>query len=215
MGSAWPVPFIITPQHLEVGAVTSFCVSVLLAVMINAEAQAFVSGFLGDNRPGAKDRLHFNAFFHLSLLGTICYLVGGFGWPRTMEIDQSKFESPRLYMVISRFAGPFANLCLAGIAGSMVMVMKIVDYDPRVLLMVIGVNITTAVYGLIPIPPLAAGFLVCELLPASWTKVKWLFQQSGPFIILALVLLGRITHREIFSPYFDPIIVAIFNYIKS
>jgi hypothetical protein len=215
LGSAWPVPFILGPQHLEVGAVTSFCVSVLLAVMVNAEAQAFVSTFLGDVRQNPKDRLHFNAFLHLSFLGTICYLAGGFGWPRTMEIDRSKFRYPRLYMVISRSVGPLANLLLAGIAGSLASIMKSFEYNPRVFLMVIGVNITTAVYSLIPLPPLAAGFLASELLPLAWTRTKWLFLQSGPFIILALVLLGRISHQETFAPYFDPIIVAIFNYIKS
>ena len=68
---------------------TVFCVSALLAMMLNAEAQAFAATFLGDSRFGAKDRFDFNAFMHLNVLGTICYLVGGFGWPRTMDIDRS------------------------------------------------------------------------------------------------------------------------------
>ena len=117
--TAWPVPFILDPHNLAVDAVTAFVVSVLLACMVNAEAQAFASTFLGDSRVGAKDRFHFNAFLHLSILGSICYLVGGFGWPRTMEIDRSKFAHPRLYTVITRLAGPVANLLLAGIAGSL------------------------------------------------------------------------------------------------
>ena len=90
-------------------------------------------------------------------LGSICYLVGGFGWPRTMDIDRSKFAHPRLYMVMTRLAGPLANLLLAGIAGSIVMIFNTFECDPRVFLMVIGVNITTAIYNLIPVPPLAMG----------------------------------------------------------
>ena len=92
--TAWPVPFVIGPHNLAIDAVTAFVVSVLLACMVNAEAQAFASTFLGDSRVGAKDRFHFNAFLHLGILGSICYLVGGFGWPRTMEIDRSKFAHP-------------------------------------------------------------------------------------------------------------------------
>src|SRR4030042_3126137 len=99
---AWPVPFIIAPQNLAVDAVASFGVSVLLAVMINAEAQAFVATFLGDARQDPKDRFHFNAFLHLDILGTICYLVGGFGWPRTMTLNAGKFKHPRLYTVLTR-----------------------------------------------------------------------------------------------------------------
>jgi len=213
--AAWPVPFILDPQNLAVDVVVSFCVSVLLAVMINAEAQAFAATFLGDARPAPRDRFHFNAFMHLDILGTVCYFVGGFGWPRTMSIDLSKSKNPRLYTVIARFAGPAANLLLASIAGSLVLFMKILSYDPRVFLLVIGVNITTAIYSLIPLPPLAAGSLVYELLPESQAGVKSVFLQTGPFVIIALTLWGRLRGQGLFSPYFDPIIRGIFHYISG
>lgn len=129
--SMWPVPFFIDPQHLAMDAVTSFCVSVLIANTINAEAQAFAATFLGDFRSGDSKRFNFNCFLHLSLLGTICYLVAGFGWPRTVDIDPTKFKHPRAYTVATRFAGPLANLLLAGISGSIVMIMQAVEFDAR------------------------------------------------------------------------------------
>jgi hypothetical protein len=212
---AWPVPYIISPQNLAVDAVVSFCVAVLLAVMINAEAQAFVATFLGDARKDPKDRFHFNAFLHLDLMGTICYLVGGFGWPRTMSVDAAKFKHPRLYMVITRCAGPAANLLLASIGGSLAMVMKTVGWNPKVFLMVVGVNLTTAVYALIPLPPLAAGWLVYEMIPPSLNSLRWVFRQAGPFAILALALLERVRGEDIFSSYFNPIIWEIFTYLAG
>jgi Zn-dependent protease len=213
LGSAWPVPFIIDPQHLALDAVVSFCVAALLAVTINAEAQAFAATFLGDARQSPKDRFHFNAFLHLSPLGTICYLVAGFGWPRTVDIDPGKFKNPRVYTVITRLAGPIANLLLAGIAGSIASVMKMVESDPRVFLMVIGVNITTAVYNLIPLPPLAGGVLVTQLIPPQLTVVRKLFEQAGPFLILALALLDRLQPQGIISPQIHPLITQLFNFI--
>jgi Zn-dependent protease len=215
INTAWPVPFIIDPQHLAVDAVTAFCVSALLAMMLNAEAQAFAATFLGDSRVGAKDRFHFNAFMHLNVLGTICYLVGGFGWPRTMDINRSKLAHPRLYTVIIRLAGPLANLLLAGIAGSIATIMRTLEWDPRVFLMVIGVNITTAIYNLIPLPPLAMGSLVCELIPPGAVRTRSIFLQAGPFLVLALVLWERLTHQGIFSPYVDPLIKTVFAYIQG
>ncbi len=212
-GSAWPVPFVIDPLHLDIGSTTAFCISVLLAVLINAEAQAFVSTFLGDRRVDPKDRFHFNVFLHLSLLGTICYLVGGFGWPRTMDVDSSKFQHPRIYTVITRAAGPIGNLMLAGIVGSAAMIVGLF-YDPRVLLMVIGVNVTTAVYHLILLPPLAGGYLVGELIfPPGFDSIKKLFYQAGPFFLLALALLERLHPQGIVSPFLNPIIKAIYNLI--
>ena len=214
LGSAWPVPFVIDPLHLDAGAVTSFCISVLLVAMINAEAQAFVAALLGDSRVAPKDRLHFNAFLHLSLLGTICYAIGGFGWPRIMDIDSSKFKHPRTYTVITRSAGPLANLLLAGIAGSLANIVK-PFWDPRVLLMVIGVNVTTALYNLIILPPLAAGVLVHELIPPGYATLRRTFWQAGPFLILALALLERLSPHGIVGPCLNPLIVAIFNFIQG
>ena len=89
----WPIPFILDPYHLALDATVAFIVSALLAIMINAEGQAWVSTILGDVREGAKDRFHFNAFFHLDVTGCICYLVAGFGWPKHMDIDASKFKN--------------------------------------------------------------------------------------------------------------------------
>jgi Zn-dependent protease len=213
--SAWPVPFIISSQNLAIDAITAFCVSALMAMMINAEAQAFAAAFLGDSRVGAKDRFHFNAFLHLDILGAICYLVGGFGWPRTMDVDPSKFARPRLYTVLTRLAGPLANLVLAGIAGSIVSLMKTMEWNPRVFLMVVGVNITTAIYNLIPLPPLSMGMLVRELIPPTAVGTRSLFLQIGPFLIVALALTERITHQGIISPYLDPIIQTIFTYVRG
>ncbi len=213
--SSWPVPFILDPQHLAVDAVVSFAVSVLLAITINAEAQAFVATFLGDSRTGDSRRFNFNCLLHLSLLGTICYLAAGFGWPRTVDVDPGKFKHPRAYLVITRMAGPIANLLLASIVGSIVMIMMAVNSDPRVFLMVIGVNVTTAIYNLIILPPLAAGILVSELLPPGFATLKHRFLQVGPFLILALAFLERLSPQGIVSPYLNPIIEAIFNYIRG
>lgn len=213
--SNWPVPFLIDPQHLAMDALVSFCVSVLLAVTINAEAQAFAATFLGDSRTGESRRFSFNCVLHLSLLGTICYLVAGFGWPRTVEVDPGKFKHPRAYLVITRLAGPVANLLLAGIVGSIVMIMKTMSYDAHVFLMVVGVNVTTAIYNLIPLPPMAAGVLVQELIPESYATAKKIFWQAGPFLILALALLERLRPGEIISPYLKPLVTGVFNYIRG
>jgi Zn-dependent protease len=211
----WPVPFFIDPQHLAVDAVISFCVAVLVAVTINAEAQAFAATILGDARTGDSGRFNFNFLMHLSLLGSICYLVGGFGWPRTVDIDPGKFKHPRAYTVIVRAVGPLANLLVAGIGGSVAMIMKQVEWDPRVFLMLIGVNITTAIYNLIILPPMAAGVLVQELIPPRLATVRQIFRQAGPFLILALALLERLRPGGIISPYLNPLVMRVFDFIRG
>jgi hypothetical protein len=118
-------------------------------------------------------------------------------------------------MVLTRAAGPLANLLMASIVGSIAWIFNVVDYNPRVFLMVIGVNITTAIYNLIPIPPLAMGYLVREYIPSSQDRTRSLLVWVGPYLVLALALSERLTHHAIFSPYFDPIIRVIYNYLKG
>ena len=71
------MPFFLDPATLTIDSAVAFCVSVLVTVTLNAEAQAFMSNLLGDRRTGARDRLHFNAFLHLGILGSICLPGGG------------------------------------------------------------------------------------------------------------------------------------------
>jgi Zn-dependent protease len=118
-------------------------------------------------------------------------------------------------MVLTRVAGPLANLLMASIVGSIVMIFNVFEYNPRVFLMVIGVNLTTAIYNLIPVPPMAMGYLVSELMPQMEARTRTMLFQVGPYLVLALALAERLTHQANFSPYFDPIIRTIYTYIAS
>ena len=215
MGKAWPVPYFLDPAHFAVDAFVAFCVAVLLAVLVSAEAQAFMATLLGDHRVEAKDRFHFIAFFHLDIIGTINYLVGGFGWAKPIEINPSKFFYPRLYTFLTRLAGPLANLFLAGIAGSLVLLIQSFQFDARVFNMIVGVSITTAVYNLIPLPPLAAGVLLTSFIPERFDRVRRLINQAGPFLILALTLFDRLYSRYSFRPLLDPLVLSIFRFISA
>lgn len=205
----WPIPFILDPHHLVLDSTVSFIVSALLAIMINAEGQAWLSTMLGDTRPGAKDRLHFNAFAHLDVTGSICYLIAGFGWPKYMDINPSKFRFPKFYLVLSRAAGPLANLLMANVAATFVFIIRFLDMNPLVFFMVVGVNVTTAVYNLIPIPPLAAGTLITMWIPEESQGLRKAVNFSGPFIVVVIFLAERVTGQGIISPYLNPLVAKI------
>jgi len=200
------VPYIPDLQNPAIDAITVFVVSALLAIMINAEAQAFMALLLGDARPDAKDRFHFNAFLHVDILGSICFFLAGFGWPRPIDLDSDKFKYPRLFTVIARLAGPVANILLANIVASVVFAVQFFDIDPRVFMMVLVVNITVAVYNLIPLPPLAAWSFISIWLPPEYQGFKKNLQFSGPFIIVAIFLIERLTGVGIISPYLNPLV---------
>ena len=208
------IPFLIAPGNLAIDDVVTFLVAVLTAVLINGEAQAFAATLLGDARPGTRDRFHFNALLHLDILGTICFLAGGFGWPRTVKVDSAKLRQP-WYILLVRFAGPVGNLLLANIAASVIWLGAKVSVDTRVFALVAAVNITVAVYSLVPIPPLAAATFWDLLLFSGRERLWQIWRQAGPFLLVAIVLLERITGQGIISGYLNPLVRDLFTFITG
>lgn len=216
MEFATTIPYIPDPSNLQLEPMIGFVLGVLFAVLFNAEGQAFLATTLGDQRVGATDRHHFNAFLHLDLLGTIAFVVSGFGWARHIDVNPARFEHPQLYLILTRLGGPLANLLFAGIMASLIhIVMTLMQLSPHIFLGVVGVNVTMAVYHLIPIPPLALGNIWVELLPASQAQVKMWLQRLGPYALLALLLYDRISGAGIFSRHLDPIVRSIYAFIAG
>jgi len=204
------IPYLIDPRTFAFDDLVTFCVAVLIAVLVNAEAQAYVATLLGDARPGAKDRLHFNAFLHLDPLGTLGFLVAGMGWAKRVDVDPSKFEHPIWYLVLARCAGPFANFLMANVAASIVWLLHTLSIDARVFMMVLAVNLTVAVYNLLPLPPLTGGALVSALLPEQGGRFRQLYEQVGPYLLLALLLLDRIADGQIITVHLAPQVRHLF-----
>ncbi len=206
-------PYIPDLNNLPFDAMVTFVVGVLLAIMINAEAQAWMATLLGDLQVDAKDRFHFIPFLHMSVLGSLCYVVAGFGWPKPIEINPAKFSHPWLFTVLTRVTGPLANFLLANIAASMFVFMNLLDLDPVVFAMLVGVNVTTAIYHLIPIPPLAAGSLLTAGIPNLSPLAARLIYYAGSGLILAIFLAERLTGKGILSPYLNPLVQATMKFL--
>ena len=62
MDQAWPLPYVPVLAPFAIDAFVSFCISVLLVVLVNAEAQAFMATLLGDFRKEEGFRLRIGAW---------------------------------------------------------------------------------------------------------------------------------------------------------
>jgi len=163
---AFPAPFSMDLTCIRFDDLVSFTVGALIAITVHAEAQAFAATFLGDAQTDNSRRFHFNPLLHLDITGVICFLAAGFGWPRPVPMRIERFSRPRLYMLLAYLAGPLANFLMASIAGSIIWLFKQYGVEDRVFGMVMAVNLTMAVYHLLPIPPLAGSAILPVLFPA-------------------------------------------------
>jgi Zn-dependent protease len=210
-----PLPFVLDWRHFALDDAVSFSVAVLVAVLVNGEAQAYAAALLGDARRDAKDRLHFNAFLHLDLLGTLCFVIGGVGWGRRVDVDVSKFSHPRLYLVLTRFAGPCGNFLMANIAASVVWLFSQLSTDPRVFLILMSVNLAVAAYNLLPVAPLAAGSILSALVLYPDRQLEAGFERYGPYVAIAIFLVDRVSGGDFIGGLFAPLLRALFELLSA
>lgn len=204
-------PYLLDYGHLNVEQAIIFAVSALLAVMVSAEGQAFMAALLGDARPGARDRFHYNVFLHMSLLGSLSFLVAGFGWSREMTVDSSRFKRPRLGLLVSRLAGPLSNLLLASIAGSLNWILSTYGVVDQVFAMITVCNVTMAIYSLLPIPPLPGGVLLFVLLPQGQgiDALRRCLQALGPYLLLGFFAAVRLSEWSGLDNLLTPVVKSI------
>ena len=209
------LPYLINYAQPVAEDIAILCIALLTAIIVSAEGQGFVATILGDSRPGAKDRLHFNVFMHLSILGTLNFFVAGFGWAKEIEIDTKNFKKPRLFLLMSRIAGPLANLLMANIAASLSWLLGKWEFDDQVFSAIVVVNVTMAVYGLIMIAPLPGSAFFLAFLPKGsyFEKIRKIFCTLGPFLIVGTFLIIRLSGWEGLSSFFNPIVSTLTLFI--
>lgn len=216
-GNLIHLPFMLDFSNLQFDTTVIFIVSILLAITVNAEAQAFMATLLGDARAQARDRFHFNPLGHINLAGLACFAVAGFGWPKQPFIDTKNFKHPGFHLILVRFAGPFANLMLASIAGSIVWVMGTWGAEDQVFSILVAVNIIMFIAGFIPIPPLAGATVVLFFFQKSVVPSIYLNRALSalPYLFVAILMLLKLTRGDILNTYLSPVLEPILNFISG
>ena len=209
------MPYLFDFSNILIDNYIAFCLGILFAVTINAEAQAFVAQFLGDVREEDKNRFHFNALRHLDLPGTVSFFISGFGWPRSVDIDPSKFARPKLHTIIIRFAGPVSNFLLASIISSISLLIEQFSIQTQMLQIVVGINLMVAVANLMPIPPLAAASILDVFIDGQNKTFKKVFWKAGPYVLVLVLIADRINHNIILNRFVMPIVIPMFKFFTK
>lgn len=194
-----PVPLLLDVGRSTVEEIAILCVSALVAITVSAESQAFVATFLGDNRTEPGKRHHFNAFLHLDPLGALCYFLAGFGWAKEVPVERANFKHPRFYFLLCRLAGPLGNFLMANIAASLIWILGGFGWEDKVFSGLLVVNMMTAVYGLLVIPPLPGSAILSVLLPDTplWQAVLRYVRFAGPYLLVGGFLLMRLQYGDL------------------
>jgi Zn-dependent protease len=167
----------------------------LIALPIHELAHAWSAVELGDETPRRMGRLSLNPFVHLDVLGSLLIYLVGFGWAKPVQVNPYNLRwGPSMGMAAVAAAGPFANLVLAALAAIPVRLGLLDGASSAVRGIVsdfIFINIILLLFNLIPIAPLDGSKILRAFGPPSWDRVFMQLDQWGPFLLMALVFLGR------------------------
>ncbi len=172
---------------------------ILLALAFHEFSHGWVADRLGDPTARNAGRLTLNPLAHLDLMGTIMLFVVHMGWAKPVPINPYNFGNPRRDTVLVSLAGPVSNLILAFGFGLLIRAFdtggifaSITLPKAALLAIVYGViiNISLAIFNLIPIPPLDGSRILGGLLPPEMEREYRKLDKFGPMLVLVLVMGG-------------------------
>lgn len=193
-----------------------------MSVVIHEVSHGYAAFALGDSTAKYQGRLTLNPLAHLDPIGSILvpligFLAGGFivGWAKPVPFNPYNLKPekwglpPQAGEALVAIAGPLSNISLAVIFGLFIRFTSGLAFMTPAFLsladFVVIINISLAIFNLVPIPPLDGSKILFAVLPYKWQSFRQYFEQYG--LILVFVFIFFI------GPIVSPVISYLFTFL--
>lgn len=193
-----------------------YMVVLLMAISAHEAAHAWMSDRFGDDTARLLGRVTLNPVAHIDPIGTLLIPIVSFifgsiggpvaripliGWGKPTPVNPLRWRNKDLANVMVSGAGIMANLVIATIAFVIIKVLLHTNSFPSIpegfrepvallLEYMLVMNISLAVFNLLPFPPLDGSKILETFLPASAQPFLAAMEQFGFFILMGLIYIG-------------------------
>ena len=202
-----------------VGQLIIYIVVLLLAISAHEVAHAWMSYKFGDDTAYLLGRVTLNPVAHTDPIGTLLIPIVSFvgaaggvfvpliGWGKPTPVNPLRWRNKDLANIMVSLAGIMANLLLALIAFVILKVGlhtgtigspegRLGSFDEPVFLLLLQVllmNLSLAIFNLVPVPPLDGSKLLYTFLPASAHATLDALERYSFIILIGLMYFGVIS----------------------
>lgn len=188
--------------------------SLTVAITVHEVAHAYMADRLGDPTPRLNKRLSLNPLAHydpvgstlllvLSILNVFGFGIMPFGWAKPVEFDPYNLKDPRRDSALISLAGPISNLLLALLVAILT---RFVPFLAVLAIPFIKLNVSLAVFNLIPIHPLDGSKILIWLLPKKYSYKAEVFLSQFGTIILFMLIFTSFNGSSIISKLITPVV---------
>lgn len=169
----------------------------IMSVVIHEVAHGYAALALGDSTAKYQGRLTLNPIRHLDLVGSILmpligYFAGGFiiGWAKPVPFNPYNLRNAKWGEALVALAGPASNIAIAFIFS---MFLRFGGFEfqlgsfEAITSYVILINLTLAVFNLVPIPPLDGSKILFALLPLKLKYIRETIEKNGFILVIVFV----------------------------
>jgi Zn-dependent protease len=188
----------------------------IFAISAHEAAHAWMSNRFGDDTAKLLGRITLNPIAHVDPIGTLLIPIAGFvlgnmggpvaripliGWGKPTPVNPLRWRQKDLANVMVSGAGIMANLIIAICAFIIIKVLLMTHSFSSIpqslqepvamfLQLFLTMNVSLAIFNLLPFPPLDGSKILETFLPASARPTLELMERFGFIILMVLIYVG-------------------------